>query len=300
MLWIIERFEGLALMVGKTQLAAIIVTLSALVFVVYSITLLLRIYRRTDEGMAGIAHFLEQLRAEIEGFRFASNQLNALMDRSHSVLAGLERKAKEPFSAGSPPDDPPISSDLIEFTQAGISVLQSVAEVSDGSLAKWQREHRAELNRLLALRSRMEAELNELRKKCQANESLVLDLRRKNRSAAEAESATAQLRTLNQSLLADVREARRRQLEAEARMTPLVEELRQAKARQPFDVGSSTSKEGAGLLAGNKALRERIGALEAALTHLQRKLGDSEDALSRTLREKSMIEERFLQDVQSQ
>lgn len=272
----------------KVQLAVIVVTIAALVFVVYSYILLSRISRCTEEGVSGLKGLLAEVRLEIQGFRFAATHLNGLIERATAALLSLENKLNTPL---------PVSPAFVEFAQNGIDLLHGVAETPEEKMPQWYRENRVELGRLLAQKSRMEKELDELRAKLHANECLVIDLRRKSHSANEAESTAARLHALNQRLLVDMREARRRQLEAEQKYEPMVQELQQAKAR--LSIQSHSNSAGVGneeLTAGNAALRQRIGELEVSVNQLQARIQESDEELSRTLREKLLIEERFLQD----
>lgn len=279
------------------QLAAIVVTLSAIVFVVFSIQLLLKISRRSEEGAIELKGLLDHLRSETRGFKVASGNLNALIDRSTSALDSLEPRLGAVFRGFSNKlNKSPVSPELIAFTQDGINALQTVSDTSVERLAQWQRDNAAELNRLLAQKVRMEAELNELRAKFHQSERQVVELKRQNYSVAEAESATAQLRALNLRLVADARDARRRLLEAEVKFEPVIQELQLAKARLAIKARPDQSAERtAELIAGNAVQRGRIAELEEAVQKLQAKVQSSEEELSRTLREKSFIEERFLQ-----
>ena len=284
----------------KVQLAVIVVTVAALVFVVYSFILLSRISRCTEEGVSGLKTLLAEVRLETQGFRFAATHLNGLIERATAAVLSLETKLKTPLPVTSVPvhsGDISVSSDFVEFAQDGIDMLHGVAETAEEKLPQWYRENRLELGRLLAQKNRMEKELDELRAKCHANECLLTDLRRKSHSADEAESTAARLHALNQRLLVDVREARRRQLEAEQKNEPMVQELAQVKAR--LSIQSRTNSPVAAseeIAAGNTALRQRIGELELSVSQLQARVQESEEALSRTLREKLLIEERFLQE----
>ncbi|MEI7611909.1 MAG: hypothetical protein WCK63_03310 [Betaproteobacteria bacterium] len=290
-------FEDAVIHLDWMQLAAIVVTLSAIVFVVFSILLLLRISKRTDEGSVELKGLLDHLRSETQGFRLASGNLNSLIDRSTTALDNLEPRLGAVFRGfQNNLNRPPVSPELIAFAQDGINVLQTVADTSVENLAKWQSENASELNRLLLQKTRMEAELNDLRAKFHQSERQVVELKRQNHSVAEAESATAQLRALNLRLVAEARDARRRLLETEVKFEPVIQELQMAKARLAIQARPDHSADQtAELVAGNNVQRGRIVELETAVKHLQTKVQSSEEELSRALREKSFIEERFLQ-----
>lgn len=290
-------FEDAVIHLDWMQLAAIVVTLSAIVFVVFSILLLLRISKRTDEGSVELKGLLDHLRSETQGFRLASGNLNSLIDRSTTALDNLEPRLGAVFRGfQNNLNRPPVSPELIAFAQDGINVLQTVADTSVENLAKWQSENASELNRLLLQKTKMEAELNDLRAKFHQSERQVVELKRQNHSVAEAESATAQLRALNLRLVAEARDARRRLLETEVKFEPVIQELQMAKARLAIQARPDHSADQtAELVAGNNVQRGRIVELETAVKHLQTKVQSSEEELSRALREKSFIEERFLQ-----
>lgn len=275
----------------KMQWAVIAVTVAALVFVVYSSMLLTKIARCTEEGTAGLKELLVEIRAEIHGFRFASTQLSNLAERTAAVLSRLELSLKTSGPVVT------VSPEFVEFAQNGIDVLHSVAETTDDSLLEWAKENRADLRRLFVQKNQMEKELDALREKVHASECKVVDLRRKALSADEAEQSAVRLQTQNQRLLVDVREARRRLLEAEQQYEPMKQELQQAKARLAALSRTNTSVQGGEeSAAGVGSLRQRISELEAELARCQALVLARDEELSRTLREKSLIEERFLED----
>ena len=291
-------FDSATMPIDSTQLAVIIVTLCAIVFVATSVTLLIKIFRRTEIVHVEIKGLLNELKIDIRGFKLASKNLNLLIERSSGALVDLELRLARVFKEFSRDlKASPLSPELIEFTQEGMKVLQTVAEAPAESLAKWQSENRVELNRLLSQKNSMEAELNLLREKYVQSERQVVDLRRKSYSAEEAESAAEQLSLLNERLVSDAREARRLQLEAEEKLEPLTNELHHVKARLEIQARPLQSMEdNAELMAGNTVLRERVAGLESTVKRLQKDLQVGEEELSRTMREKAFIEERFIQD----
>lgn len=286
------------MMIDEMQLVVIVVAISAISFVVFSIVLLLRISRRTEEGSAEIRNFLNEIRADTQDFKLASSRLNTLIERSTSTVVGIEPRLdavlKGFFNKVS---GLLVSPRFVEFTQDGINVLQSVADTSAENLPKWQNENRAELNRLLSQKNWMEKELSELRARLDMSENVIASLRKQNHAADEAESAAAQLRTLNQRLVTEIRVVRKLLLESEQKYDPMIQELQIARARLAMqakpDQNSSMGDEE--LAAGNAVLRDRVVELEALVKRFQARAQSSEEELSRTLREKSFIEERFLQ-----
>jgi chromosome segregation ATPase len=285
-------------MIDSMQLAIIVVALSVVCFVIFASVMLILIYRRTADGFGGLKGLLNDIRLETRGFKAASAELNALIERASVTVANLEPRLDSALAGFfSKASGITVSPELVDFTQDGINLLQSVSDSSAENLPKWQSENRAELNRLLAQKSQMEIELNELRARLGMSEHIIASLRKQSQSAVEAESAANQLRTWNQRLVSEVRVARKLLLESEQKYAPMVQELQLARARLamqslPDQSATSGSEE---LVADNTVLRARVVELENSIQQLQAKVQSREDELSRTLREKSFIEERFLQ-----
>jgi len=296
-----ESFNSTTMPLDSTQLAVIIFTLCAIVFVAISVTLLIKIFRRCEIVHVEVKGLLDEIKTDVRGFKLAAKNLNLLIERSSATLVDLELRLAQVFKEFSRDlKVSRLSPELIEFTQEGMKVLQTVAETPAESLAKWQSENRVELNRLLSQKNSMEAELNFLRDKFVQSERQVVDLRRKSHSAEEAESAAEQLSLLNERLVSDAREARWLQLEAEEKLEPLNNELHYVKARLEIQARPVQSMEdNAELMAGNTVLRERVVGLESTVKRLQKELQLGEEELSRTMREKAFIEERFIEDDNS-
>lgn len=281
---------------NELQLAAIVIVCGAIAFVGFSSWLLLRIYHHAESSHASLLNFLEEIRQETRGYKQAERNLSTLLERADKTLQGIDPEAfaaqLEKLVAGMQPVT--LSPEMAAIAQDGFNALQSVAEMPPEGLAAWQADNRVELNRLMTQKTRLESELDSVRGKLKESDRQIRELRRQNRDAEASESAAEQLRNVNQRLIGDLRDTRRRVLELEAELEPMVLELQKTKARLAAQPHLQNNKQSE-LEAENKVLQERSAILEASVRRLEEEALRNKEELSRTLREKSFIEERFLE-----
>jgi hypothetical protein len=167
-----------------------------------------------------------------------------------------------------------------------------------------------ELMRLKGQRERLAAEVEQLQVRLDESSKVIADLRRENRASFTAGSSLDLLKQVNERLFAELKTMRDRMLNAEERAAELSAELVIAQnERDKAPLGARTDaaevedKVAAAApdavvpfgSANNTAkLQKRVLELEADRAKLLDQVQEGQQALSRALREKAMIEERFL------
>lgn len=247
--------------VSREQLAVVVVTLSAAAFAVYSVVVLGKIARCSEEGYARLLDMLAGLRETEEALKVSCRRMASAAEGGESAQRTSEAGLKQ----------------VIGKTQDPVSGLSSFSRV--------------ELTRLLAQNSTLEAALNEAKSKLMANDGVIAGLRQQKAAADEAEAAMARLHAQNRRLLITLRDTRRRLREAELKAES-GEIAASSPEQRPVVVVKEPSDES---VAENAALRGRIRALETESSRMRAAIDAREEELARTLREKTLIEERFMQ-----
>lgn len=284
------------LTLNTLQITALVVCLTAVAFVIFASWMLLRIYHHTESSRLEVQDFLRQIREETRSYRNTESAFASTIERANKLFddidparwSGQLEEIAHHIATGR------LSPEMAVIAQEGFDTLQEIADTAPEQLASWQSNNQHELNRLLAQKGRLEAELDQTRGKLHESDRQIRELRRQNRDAEVAESAAEQLRNVNQRLIGDLREARRRALELESKLQPVTLELQKTKARlaaQPQGKNDSILD----LEAENKVLLERSALMDAAVRRLEEEAENNREELSRALREKSFIEERFLE-----
>ncbi len=158
-----------------------------------------------------------------------------------------------------------------------------------------------EVRRLTAQRGRLEGEVAELRERLHEQARQNNDLRLETREANNTQNVAAALRSANEQLMQEVREARERHRDLQARLDPLTTEL-QALRAQMTALANAPSLAGEDLEQALKVATEGVANVyETQMKQLQKELDDQheknlqqQEAMARMLREKSFIEEKFL------
>lgn len=142
--------------------------------------------------------------------------------------------------------------------------------------------------------SALQQELEHLQARLNDATRVVYDLRRENRAAVTSTSALAALRQTNERLFAELKHRRERQGRMDDRLDRIQDQLRSL-ATSPARVKAfgpvSTDGEEPGAISD---LQARLANVEQERARLGDQLLEIEAALGRTLREKDMIEDRFL------
>jgi chromosome segregation ATPase len=147
--------------------------------------------------------------------------------------------------------------------------------------------------RLEAHRERLKAEVEQLQKRLNESSQVIADLRRENRSAFTSGSALDTLKSVNERLFAEIRTMRTRMLSAEEKAALQSAEIQRLRSGKP-GADNAGSRE-AGPHAEISALQKQLQTLETDRAGLLEQLQETEESMSRMVREKAMIEERYLE-----
>jgi chaperonin cofactor prefoldin len=155
-------------------------------------------------------------------------------------------------------------------------------------------ENQIELNRLREQRERLKSEVEQLKLRLDESAKTIVDLRRENRATFTSGSALETLKQVNERLFAELKTMRNRMLQAEERAAALTAEMDHLHLRTVAETKTTMIEPFSSSLNDSKTLHKRLLVLEADRAKLMDQLQEAQEALSRSLREKAMIEERFL------
>lgn len=147
--------------------------------------------------------------------------------------------------------------------------------------------------RLEAHRERLKAEVEQLQKRLNESSQVIADLRRENRSAFTSGSALDTLKSVNERLFAEIRTMRTRMLSAEEKAALQAAEIQRLRSGKP-GADNAAGRE-PGPHAEISALQKQLQTLESDRAGLLEQLQETEESMSRMVREKAMIEERYLE-----
>lgn len=147
------------------------------------------------------------------------------------------------------------------------------------------------LYRLQGQRERLAAEVEQLQKRLDESARAIADLRRENRASFTSGSALDTLKQVNERLFTEIKNMRTRMLQAEERSAMMSNELEKLRlSKYPQE-----SRDTGGSIAEIADLQKRLLTLESDRAQLLSQLQETEESMSRMLREKAMIEERYLE-----
>ncbi|MFN7725023.1 MAG: hypothetical protein ACK5QH_08140 [Rubrivivax sp.] len=175
------------------------------------------------------------------------------------------------------------------------------AQASPNTPSPAQQALEDEVRRLTAQRGRLEGEVTELRERLHEQARQNNDLRLETREANNTQNVAAALRSANEQLMQEVREARERNRDLQGRLDPLTTEL-QALRVQMTALANAPSLAGEDLEQALKVATEGVANVyETQMKQMQNELNQlheqnlqQQEAMARMLREKSFIEEKFL------
>ena len=137
------------------------------------------------------------------------------------------------------------------------------------------------------------AEVEQLQKRLNESSQVIADLRRENRSAFTSGSALDTLKSVNERLFAEIRTMRTRMLSAEEKAALQAAEIQRLRSGKP-GADNAAGRE-PGPHAEISALQKQLQTLESDRAGLLEQLQETEESMSRMVREKAMIEERYLE-----
>lgn len=147
--------------------------------------------------------------------------------------------------------------------------------------------------RLEAHRERLKTEVEQLQLRLSESAKAIADLRRENRSAFTSGSALDTLKGVNERLFSEMRTMRTRLLDAEEKAA--LQESENQRLRNDKSAPNGEPSPGGGQHAEIAALQKQLQNLEADRSGLLGQLQETEESMSRMVREKAMIEERYLE-----
>jgi chromosome segregation ATPase len=235
--------------------------------------LLWRIERRSEDAACDAQRAFEDIRSLVREMRGAEEMLRAQAERAHQVLHGLVAAGRSIGDAAAPAAGLPADAEL-----------------------------HAESRRLAAHKGRLEGELDTLKPRLFELETQLNELRHDRRAVHAAASTAEALRSTNEHLMAELKEARRANRDFRARLDPLTTEVKvvqaQITALADSPVTADADRRGAALQTATEQVSElrraQAAELQRELERHKERLDRLQDELSRTLREKSFIEDRFL------
>jgi predicted nucleic acid-binding Zn-ribbon protein len=274
--------------------AAVIVVISAICFVVASVWLLFRIDRHADDASLAQERAAAEVRVHLAHLRETESGLKRLLADAAAELAKLRSQTGLSNAA------------QLEAIAAAVTRLEDAVVLGAGTAAPAppsgpSPETTAEMQRLAMQRGRLEGEVDELRARLHDASRQLTDARRENRTAATAASTAEVLRQTNERLMHELMESRRQERGIQAQLGPLTMELQTLRA-QLTAAGGGADLQASMEAAAEKvaeAYKHRLGELEAEVASLHGKSMKLQDELNRTLREKSFIEDRFLEATET-
>ena len=276
-------------------LAAILVALAGCF--AFAIWVMLRVRAETDLLRKDVLSQLNEISRVTRRYQHAEQDLGVRLERTKQFVtkldAGRLQALLETLNRKLQP--PRVSAELMSLAEEGFAAIEGVVETPNENLVEWRESRRTDFSRLMQQKGRLEAELESLRLQVEESNRELGVLRGRVGEADSAQSAMEQLRLVNQRLSQDLRETRRRAQEAESRREALQGEQIQLRARLEARQNQSSGPVSAEVEEENRKLRNRLKALENLTGKLRTDMDQSKEELARVLREKSFIEERFLE-----
>ncbi|MFZ4498886.1 MAG: hypothetical protein ACOYMX_04195 [Burkholderiales bacterium] len=276
-------------------LAALLVALAGCF--AFAIWVMLRVRAETDLLRKDVLSQLNEISRVTRRYQHAEQDLGVMLERTKQFVtkldAGRLQALLETLNRKLQP--PRVSAELMSLAEEGFAAIEGVVETPNENLVEWRESRRTDFSRLMQQKGRLEAELESLRLQVEESNRELGVLRGRVGEADSAQSAMEQLRLVNQRLSQDLRETRRRAQEAESRREALQGEQIQLRARLEARQNQSSGPVSAEVEEENRKLRNRLKALENLTGKLRTDMDQSKEELARVLREKSFIEERFLE-----
>lgn len=142
--------------------------------------------------------------------------------------------------------------------------------------------------------SALRQELEHLQTRLSDATKVVYDLRRENRASLTSTSALEALRLTNERLFAELKHRREKQSHIDDRLERIQEMIRGLSSQNTKIKMVASDSMDADQQDQLIDLQARLESVENERTQLNKQLSEIENALGRTLREKEMIEDRFL------
>lgn len=237
--------------------------------------------------------------------RFASSlHLNTkAVKRLETSTDGIREAARELLDASRKPSEIDNLSNqkmLAELHRISSAIDQievgKVLSMLDTLLQEWQAtgsQLTSQEQRASGQVARLKSEVSNLQVRLAESSSVITNMRRENRATFTSSSALQTLKDVNEKLFAEIKSTRARMLKAEERVVQLDDQLHVFLARSaPLTaVPEGTAVAGE---ADDELLRE-LNELRTDRLRIMNQLQHAEDDMQRMLREKTMLEERYLE-----
>lgn len=284
------------------QLIALFVLLAIfVVLVVFMVSIMMHVRKETERLRKEMLAQLGELTRVTSRYQQAEYDLGLLLERVQRFLARFDpdRFLTQFEALNRKMQEPRLSPELVALTEEGLGVLEQVMETPENDLIQWREGRREDIDRLIQQKGRLKAELDSLRLRVDESDREASILRTRTRELdsvqANLEADLEQLRKINKQQNQSLQAARRRAEQAEHQLNALIVEEQRLRARlstqQPSDPSLTGSKNEAEIV----SLQNQIRALENLARQLGEDAAQSREELSRVLREKTLLEERFLE-----
>lgn len=295
--------------------STVIFTGVTMIFVLGAGWLIQQIQLNTEQAALAQTRAADEARERLAELRVLERGLGTLLTDTRKELQSL-REQPEPATAEQARSLGGELSALAETVRrmAGTGGTAPAPAPSAGSSAAAV-EREAEVRRLLTAKARLEGELAQAQERLHDAQTQLSSQRRDNRRVEEASATTATLRRTNEQLMAELKSARLRARDMETRFEPLTLELKSLRVQMqamvdaaqpgpgPEQAGAPVVDIGAAVQATAEKVsgiyRDQIEQMQGELSRANKDLLKINDELQRTLREKSFIEERYLNTIEA-
>ena len=280
------------------QLIALFVLLAIfVVLVVFLVSIMMHVRKETERLRKEMLAQLGELTRVTSNYQQAEYDLGLLLERVQRFLArfdldrfltrfeALDRKMREPR----------LSPELVALTEEGLGVLEQVMETPENGLIQWREGRHQDIARLIQQKERLKAELDSLQLRVEDSDREASILRTRTRELDSARADLEQLRKVNKQLGQSLQAARRRAEQAEHQLNALIVEEQRLRARLSTQQPSDQSLTGGENETEIASLQNQIRVLENLTRQLGEDATQSREELSRVLREKTLLEEHFLE-----
>ncbi|MEY4193758.1 MAG: hypothetical protein RLZZ226_126 [Pseudomonadota bacterium] len=280
------------------QLIALFVLLAIfVVLVVFMVSIMMHVRKETERLRKEMLAQLGELARVTSRYQQAEYDLGLLLERVQRFLArfDLDRFLTQFEALNRKMQEPRLSPELVALTEEGLGVLEQVMETPENDLIQWREGRRQDIARLIQQKERLKTELDSLRLRAEESDREVSILRTRTRELDSVQDDLEQLRKVNKQQSQSLQAVRRRAEQAEHQLNALIVEEQRLRARlstqQPSDQSLTGSKNETEIV----SLQNQIRALENLARQLGEDAAQSREELSRVLREKTLLEERFLE-----
>lgn len=273
------------------QLVALFVLLAIfVVLVVFMVSIMMHVRKETERLRKEMLAQLGELTRVTSRYQQAEYDLGLLLERVQRFLARFD-----PDRFLTKMQEPRLSPELVALTEEGFGMLEQVMETPENDLIQWREGRRQDIDRLIQQKGRLKAELDSLRLRVEEGDREVSVLRTRTRELDSVQADLEELKRVNKQQSHSLKLVRRRAEQAEHQLNALIVEEQRLRARLSAQQPSDQPLTGGKNEAENLDLHNRLKALESLTHQLREDAAQAREELSRVLREKTLLEEHFLE-----